>query len=117
MTRPSRPKPATRRTAGPSLAAMAAAKRKRPGGRYHLAEITARVEAERVRLGIPVAQIARAVGMPREYWYKKCAMKQTTFSVEELGLIADEFQAPIGWPFLDRDHAEHLERLLEREGK
>jgi hypothetical protein len=87
-----------------------------PAGRYDIRVVTERIEARRVRLGIPVAVVAADVGLSRFAWYKKVAFRQTQFDLHEIGRIADRLGAPTGWPFLDHDVASAFDRFQGRKG-
>lgn len=76
------------------------------GGRYDLRKITIEIEAVRQRLGLSKKEAALGSGMTESQWSQKIRMVINSFNVYELGRIADCFDAPIGWPFLDWELAE-----------
>lgn len=69
--------------------------------RYDHAVIGLRVEAARVRCEVQVKDLCSAVGLPLPSWYKKTRCAGSTFTLDELGRIADALHAPAGWPFVD----------------
>jgi hypothetical protein len=81
-------------------------------GRYSYARAMKELEAklqERKRGSHKAA--ASALGMkPPDFSKRLNEVEGARFTVEELGLIADHFQAPPGWPCVEWMHAEELER-------
>jgi transcriptional regulator with XRE-family HTH domain len=82
------------------------------GGRYDIIEITARVERARKALGISAAQAAERCGFGARFaWYKKVALKESEFSIADLGRVAEAFGMPAPWPFVEFEDAAALELL------
>jgi hypothetical protein len=76
------------------------------GGRYDMRKITAEVEQIRHRLGFSKKEAALGSGMSESQWSQKIRLVINSFSIHELGRIADCFDAPLGWPFIDWELAE-----------
>lgn len=75
--------------------------------RYSIKEATLRVEKAmgRSRPKIQNKELAAAVGMAEDVFSRKMRRSRSTFTLDELGAIADFFDAPVGWPVLDGDVA------------
>ena len=74
-------------------------------GRYDLREIGARVDRKRLQVGMEVKQVCSLLKPPidKTQWSKKVRARGSSFTVEELGQLADLFTAPPGWPFVSED--------------
>ena len=82
------------------------ATKNRPPSRYSVAECCLRIEKAmgRSRPAVLNKQLAAELDMnPGTFSHKLRNTGKSTFTVEELGLIADWFDAPPGWPFIDAD--------------
>jgi hypothetical protein len=87
----------------PYRADVAGRKKKRAPdtvGRYDLREITARVDKLRRQRSVPAKVIYADLGMDRWDWSRKVRQAGSSFTIEELGRIADLLDAPAGWPFI-----------------
>lgn len=107
---------ATRRdpgTDGRRYADGVAGKKGRAGGRFDEREISARVEKLRRDRGVEVKEICAAVGLEKWDWSRKVRLDRSSFSIQELGLIADYLDAPTGWPFVALEVGMLLDRLLK----
>lgn len=81
------------------------------GGRYDEREIAARVEALRRARGVEVKAICAHLGMEKWDWSRKVRLDRSSFTIDELGRIADFLAAPVGWPFVPTELGEILDRL------
>lgn len=81
------------------------------GGRYDEREIAARVEALRRARGVEIKRICADLGMEKWDWSRKVRLDRSSFTIEELGKIAELLKAPMGWPFIPIEVGEILERL------
>jgi hypothetical protein len=90
-----------------------AKKGRSPGGRFDEREISARVEKLRRDRGVEVKEICAAIGLEKWDWSRKVRLDRSTFSIRELGLIADYLDAPTGWPFVAPEVGQLLDRLLK----
>jgi hypothetical protein len=77
--------------------------------RYSIKEATLRVEKAMGRSRPPIQnkELASALGMGEDVFSRKMRMKRSTFTLDELGAIADFFEAPDGWPVLDGSVSRH----------
>jgi hypothetical protein len=83
-------------------------KKKAPiASRYSIKEATLRIEKAmgRSRPRVQNKELAGALGMDEGVFSRKMRQSRSTFSLDELGAIADFFEAPPGWPVLDGDVA------------
>lgn len=80
-------------------------RKRRPAGRYSVAEATAEVRKalERSRPPILDKEMAAVIGVDAGTFSYKIRMTKSSFTVEEFGVIADYFSAPAGWPFVHGD--------------
>lgn len=89
------------------------------GGRYSMKRVSLNIEQMRTRLGLSQKECADGVGMTEATFSKKINLKGSSFSVPELGRIADYFahiagrRLP-GFPFLDPDLVDILEDATSR---
>ena len=84
----------------------AMAKKNRPVSRYSLAKACLNVETAMGRSRPPVLnkELAAEMGLNEgTFSHKLRNTAKSSFTIEELGLIADWFNAPAGWPFVDAD--------------
>lgn len=93
----------------------------RGGGRFDLYEIVARIERRRIELGLTRTALAAAAGIDLSSYSHKVGMTRNSFSITEIGLIADCLAAasrdPLpGWPFISEDHSRLLDRALRAPG-
>lgn len=91
----------------------------RGAGRYDMREINLRVERMRVACGLLAKQVASEVGLTEAQWSKKMTLKGSSFSIPELGRLADFFAKKtgrllIGWPFIDPDMSDLLDSLRRK---
>jgi hypothetical protein len=79
--------------------------KKRPASRYSMARACANIELAMSRSNPPLLdkEVADAIGMAKDLWSRKMSRSRSSFSLEELGQVADFFHAPPGWPVLDAD--------------
>lgn len=91
--------------------------RQRPGrsGRYDHRVIALRIERMMTDSGLLAKQVAAEVGLSEAAWSKKMHLNQSSFTLEELGRVADAFsrlthRKLIGWPFIDADLSDQLGR-------
>jgi hypothetical protein len=82
---------------------MGGPKKREHGGRYDMREIAARVDRRRKQRGVTAKELYVDLGLERWDWSKKIRNAGSSFTVEELGRIADLLDAPPGWPFLSDD--------------
>lgn len=77
--------------------------------RYSIKEATLRVEKAmgRSRPQVQNKELAGALGMAEDVFSRKMRLSRSTFTLDELGAIADFFDAPDGWPVLDANVARH----------
>jgi hypothetical protein len=68
-------------------------------GRYPLRVLTAEIETARRKLGINVKTAAADAGVGRKVWYKKRDMDGSSFTLEDISLLAEAWDAPEDWPF------------------
>jgi hypothetical protein len=78
-----------------------------PTGRYDLLEIAARVEKRRKQRKVAAKALYGDLHLAKWDWSKKVRNKGSSFTVAELGLIADLLDAPPGWPFLPEEFWTH----------
>jgi hypothetical protein len=73
--------------------------------RYSTKEAALRIERAmgRSRPVLSNKEVAAAIEMTDDLFSRKLRMKRSTFTLEEMGAIADFFDAPPGWPVLDAD--------------
>jgi hypothetical protein len=83
------------------------------GGRFDEREIAARVEKLRRDRGVEVKAICAAIGLEKWDWSRKVRLDRSSFSIAELGLIADYLDAPTGWPFVATEVGQLLDRLIK----
>jgi len=79
--------------------------------------INERVERLRLDLGLSKQEIAEAIGLTPQAWSHKMRLQQSSFSIGELGRLADLATTKLGrpylaWPFLDPELAAVLEKAL-----
>ena len=87
-----------------------------PAGRYDPREIALRIERMRVEARVLAKEAAGACGLTEPQWSKKMTHKGSSFSIPELGRIADYFSRVTGkrltgWPFVDATVSELLDQL------
>jgi hypothetical protein len=77
--------------------------------RYSIKEATLRIEKAMGRSRPPIQnkELAAAIGMAADVFSRKMRITRSTFTLDELGAIADFFEAPEGWPILDGNVARH----------
>lgn len=68
-------------------------------GRYPLRALTAEIETAREKLGINAKTAAADIGVVRGVWYKKRDIDGSSFSLEDISLLAEAWDAPECWPF------------------
>lgn len=78
--------------------------------RFDYEAITARIAEACERAGKPAKQVYEAAGLTGDRWYRKMTGRGSTFTLDELGRVADALEAPPAWPFVDWDRAEVLRR-------
>lgn len=78
-------------------------------GAYNLDRIAAEIEEARQRLGWSVKKAADEAGIARTLWYKKRDREDSSFSIEDISVIARVFRAPRGWPLLSWAEAEDFD--------
>lgn len=73
--------------------------------RYSIVEATLRVQKaiSRSRPRLLDKDVAKAIGMSVDVFSRKMNRNRSEFTLDELGAIADFFNAPPGWPILDAD--------------
>ena len=73
--------------------------------RYSIKEATLRVERAMGRSRPPISnkELWTALGMTEDVFSRKIRMSRSEFTLDELGAIADYFEAPQGWPIVDAD--------------
>jgi hypothetical protein len=84
------------------------------GGPYDVVQIARKIELRRRALGIPAKRLADAIGVYESGWSKKVNSRGSTFSVQEISIIAQELGAETGWPFIDDALAAMLDAHLGR---
>jgi transcriptional regulator with XRE-family HTH domain len=92
-------------------------RRKRRGARYTWEEIVARIERRREARGVTIKHLLGVLDIDEGSYSRKVNLSRSHFHMHELSALAEELDAPIGWPFIDEDLAEHLERYLKRTDK
>lgn len=96
--------------------AVSARRKTRPrgGGRYDLHLISARITQRRKQLGIEAKEIYAAMGLEKWDWSRKLRLDGSSFTIEELGKIAEILypEGGTGWPFIDAALSEFLDRHL-----
>lgn len=83
-------------------------------GLYDLDLIAAVIESGRKRKGLSVKEAAALCGIMRTVWYKKRDRDGSSFTLEDISVIAKAFGAPRGWPLLSWDDAQGWERWKRR---
>lgn len=78
--------------------------------RYPYEDICRRVVEAMRATGRPAKAVYTELGFGPFLWSKKIRGAGSTFSIGELGQIAEYFSAPRGWPFVDWDAASATER-------
>ena len=86
-------------------------------GRYDLRDVTRRIASMTYATGKSGKEVAGAVDIEQSQWSRKLANSTSTFTVHELGRVADYFsrltgRRLTGWPFLDETVSEILDSLL-----
>jgi hypothetical protein len=81
--------------------------------RYSYEEIV-----ERIRRGIRDREetpksVQMAAGISKDKWSRKMRGAGSTFTFEELSLISTYLHAPAGWPFVDWEYADGIQRVQE----
>lgn len=84
--------------------------------RFDPAEIGGRVRKERRKRGLSTEKLAERVAIGADSLYKKQRGVQP-WGMDEVSRIAEAFDAPPGWPFIDWDAATMLERQLGRRSR
>jgi hypothetical protein len=81
------------------------ATKRRPVGRYSTREATTEVRKAMDRSLPPILdkEMAAHLGLDAGTFSYKIRMTKSSFTIEELGVIADFFRAPPGWPFVHGD--------------
>jgi hypothetical protein len=84
------------------------------GGRYDYRAVTLRIERMRVACGVERKELFEAVGIAQSQFSKKLTGLRSTFSLKEMGDIADFFaartgRALIGWPLIDAEVSDLLD--------
>lgn len=77
-------------------------------GRYDMSQILDRIEHLRHKRRLQRKDIAISVGISEAQFSKKMRQHLSTFTLEEIGAIADVLEAPPGWPFLDTESTDLL---------
>ena len=88
-------------------------------GRYRSEAIVKRIERMRAACHVEPKAIYDAIGMRQSAWSKKWSGSGSTFTVEELGAIADFFSTrtgtPLtGWPLVDVEVSTLLDEAAAR---
>lgn len=112
-------------TAIESMAVEKAGQRRR----FSRREISDRIEQMRIARGLTAKQVYMALGMEKWNWSRKINTK-VPFDLDDIARVAEFFEAPPGWPFIDdksayalqqlerlgltREKAEHMGTTLER---
>lgn len=84
-------------------------------GRYDLREIGARVDKRRRKLKIPVKVAAAAIGVEKWDWSRKIRAVGSQVYITECGVLADLFDAPLGWPFVPEEAYQSQPAQAERQ--
>jgi len=69
--------------------------------RYDEREIGRRIEARRRARGVPVAALCEVCGFDKSSWSRKTRVDRSSFTFQEISLIAEALCAPRGWPFIE----------------
>lgn len=77
-------------------------------GRYDVREVGAAVDKTRRQANRTVKECCDAIQCQKWDWSRKARGVGSQFTVEELGVLADLFDAPPGWPLLSPDVARAL---------
>ncbi len=81
-------------------------------GRYDPREIAARIDKRRRQRGLSVRAMCETVGLQRWDWSRKVRLDGSSFTLDEIGRIADVLEAPPGWPFLPEEIGEMVRHLV-----
>lgn len=79
--------------------------KQRPRSRYSMKRACANIELAmgRSKPQIQNKELAQAIGLSEDVFSRKLRQARSSFTLEELGLVADFFGAPPGWPMVDAD--------------
>ncbi len=81
--------------------------------RYSTVDVCQRIESMREKLGLMQKDVAAAIGALESQYSKKIRNHLSSFTVDEIGAVAELFQAPPGWPFIDEESARLLLAVQE----
>jgi len=89
-------------------------KRIQHGGRYDYRAVVLRLERMRVACGVERKVLYEATGIAQSQFSKKLEGRLSTFSLKELGDLADFYtgrtgRSLIGWPLIDAEVSDLLE--------
>jgi hypothetical protein len=89
-------------------------------GRYTIDDVQKRIERMRVACRVEPIEIYKAIGMKQSAWSKKMRSATSTFTVVELGAIADYFARLVdkpltGWPLVTVEVSDRLDALNRRD--
>lgn len=94
------------------------AKSRPPPGRYTLDRATLEIEEQLRRRGRGAQkEVALAIGLDEQAFSHKMRGGKTRFTVEEIGRIADYWNAPRGWPWVSWGEGEIIDALLAQAKK
>jgi len=85
--------------------------------RYSYDEITERIRALITQQKETPRSVQLAVGISKDKWSRKMRGAGSTFSFEEISLIATFLRAPLGWPFVEYDYAKAMHDSTQRSEK
>lgn len=91
--------------------------RQKPQGlRFDPRVISARIDQRCGEFKRTVKHMCGVTGLKRWDWSRR-VNDEVEFRMEEISLIAVDLDGPLGWPYLDAELGEHIERLLEKQKK
>jgi transcriptional regulator with XRE-family HTH domain len=81
--------------------------------RYSDEAVAERIDRARKQLGLTNKELAGKVGILEASWSRKMRGQGNTFTLTEIAAVADALEAPAGWPFVDWEYAEAMQRTAE----
>lgn len=97
---------------------MPPTRKPRPLGRYTLRKVILELEEQFTRRGRGAKKaLAAGIGLRPSEITKRQNDDEAHWSIEDLGRVADEWDAPAGWPFITWDEADERDKLWKQRGR
>jgi hypothetical protein len=97
---------------------MPPTRKPRPLGRYTLQKVILELEDQFARRGRGSKKsLAAGIGLRPSEITKRQNDDEAHWSIEDLGRVADEWDAPAGWPFIAWDEADERDKLWRQRAR